>query len=491
MSNRAIVKRLYEFAVKEYREKRPIGIIGYRVKLSVVLQRGYGPSLILSGMKGQAVPFLLLANYGDNYRLYYILEDGRMISAINVPTADFEREQLKFQKATSKLFEIPKPEMPENKIEKVKKQLNEKFQYYIELTEKQASCKVRKIPLITIYQTPLEEKLVIKRESDFIKFPLELVTHNLMEGFLITEAYRLILPKFIKKTKQMRLFCNIGAYFLLSKTLKQDWLDYWEPKAPFKAKITQINEPLFHSFIGFLCYLGKIETDVFSDEQFEKIFSIFSEISLKTESKHEIAAQCYLQLANHQGLFILKAALFFILANKMDDAIKVLKELAKFTQSEDVQKARIHSEQLSTFQLSKIYSSASEIELIPSNIQKLFVDALEQVKNRVLEIKRLHKEKERLNESITIKLEIRNMTDLTFQNVILKDELSKKHFINLLSSNTFQLPQISPKQNIMVEYQLSSEAPSKIRFDNGSIAFEDSYGHRYIQSIPSTTIIFT
>ena len=50
MSNRAIVKRLYEFAVKEYREKRPIGIIGYRVKLSVVLQRGYGPSLILSGM---------------------------------------------------------------------------------------------------------------------------------------------------------------------------------------------------------------------------------------------------------------------------------------------------------------------------------------------------------------------------------------------------------------------------------------------------------
>lgn len=491
MQNRAIVKRLYELALKEYREKRPVGIVGYRVKLSVLLQRGYGPSLILSGLKGQAVPFLLLANYGDNYRLYYILEDGRMISAINIPTADFEREQLKFQKATTKLFEIPKPEVPENKIEKVKKQLNEKFQHYIEVIKKQTSCNVRKIPLITIYQPSLEEKLVIKREPDFIKFPLELVTHNLIDGFLITEAYKLIFPKFVRKTKQMRLFCNIGAYFLLTKTLKQDWLDYWEPKMPFKAKITQLNEPLFHSFIHFLCYLGKFETDSFDDEQFEKIFSIFSEISLKTESNPEIAAHSYLQLANHEGLFVLKAALFFILANKMDDALKILKELAKFTQSEDIKKIRILCEQLATFQLSKIYSASVEIESISLNIQKLFIGALEQIKNRVLEIKRLHKENARVDESITIKLEIRNMTDLTFQNLVLKDELPKKRFINLISSNTFQFAQILPKKIVKVEYQLSTHIPSKIRFDNGSITFEDSYGNRYTQSISPTFIIIT
>lgn len=491
MQNRAIVKRLYELALKEYREKRPIGIVGYRVKLSILLQRGYGPSLILSGLKGQAVPFLLLANYGDNYRLYYMLEDGRMINAINIPTPDFEREQLKFQKATTKLFEIPKPEVPENKIEKLKKQMNQKFQHFIELIEKQTSCKVKNIPLITIYQKPFEEKLVIKRESNFIKIPLELITHNLIEGFLITEAYRLIFPKFVQKSKQMRLFRNIGAYFLISKTLKQDWLDYWEPKEPFKAKVTQINESLFHSFVRFLCYLGKFETDSFSDEQFEKIFSIFSEISLKIESDPEIAAHCYLQLANHQGIFILKAALFFILANKMDDTVKILKELAKFTQSEDIQNTRKYCEQLATFQLSKIYSSPSEMQLIPSNIQKLFTNALEQIKSQVLEIRRLHREKAPLNEPISIKLKIRNRTDLTFQNINLKDELPKKQSVILHSPNSFQFTQISPKKDTIVEYQLSCGISSKIRFDSGSATFEDFYGNRYIQSIPSTMIIFS
>ena len=138
--------------MKEYKEKRPSEIIGYRLKLSVLLQRGLGPNLILSGLKGQTVPYLLVANYGDHYRLYYILEDGRMLSAINVPIPEFEREQLKFQKATTPLFVIPKPEVPESKIEKVKKQLNEKFHHYIDLIEKQTSAKVRNIPLITIYQ---------------------------------------------------------------------------------------------------------------------------------------------------------------------------------------------------------------------------------------------------------------------------------------------------------------------------------------------------
>ena len=477
--------------MKEYKEKRPSEIIGYRLKLSVLLQRGLGPNLILSGLKGQTVPYLLVANYGDHYRLYYILEDGRMLSAINVPIPEFEREQLKFQKATTPLFVIPKPEVPESKIEKVKKQLNEKFHHYIDLIEKQTSAKVRNIPLITIYQTPLDEKLVIKRESDFIKFPLELITSDLIEGFLITEAYRLVFPQFVQKTKHMRPLWNIGAYFLLAKTLKAEWLNYWEPKEPLRDRITQIDEALFHSFVHFLSYLGKFETIAFEDEQFEKTFSIFSKISPKTASNPEIAAQCYLQLANHQGSFILKAALFFILAKKMDEAVKILKELAKYSLTEEIQKARTFCEQLATGQLSKLYSPSFEVASIPPEIQKLFNEAFEQIKGHVLEIKRLHKEKGTLNDPITVKIELRNITDLTFQNVVLKDELPSKLGISILSANTFHLPRISPKQIITLEYQISCGFKSKMRFDTGSIAFEDAYGHRYIQPITPTILFFT
>jgi hypothetical protein len=490
LQNRSIVKRLYEIALKEYKEKRPSEIAGYRLKLSVLLQRGLGPGLILSGLKGQAVPYLLVANYGDHYRLYYILEDGRMLNADNVPTPEFDREQLKFQKATTKLFVIPKPEVPESKIEKVKKQLNEKFRYYIDLIEKQTFAKVRNIPVITIYQTSIDEKLVIRREADFIKFPLELVTHKLIEGFLITEAYRLIFPQFVQKTKHMRSLWNIGAYFLLAKTLKEEWLNYWESKEPLRERTTQINEALFHAFVHFLTYLGKFETTTFEDEQFEKIFSIFSKISKKTDSNPEIAAQCYLQLANHEGNFILKAALYFILAKQIDDAVKILKELAKFAVPEEIQKAKTVCEELATGQLSKLYSPSFETVSFPLDIQKLFNEAFEQVKTRVLEINRIHKEKGKLNDPFTIKIEIRNKTDLTFQHLILKDELPSKPTIDFLSSNSFNLPQISPHQIISVEYQINCAIPAKLRLDNGSITFEDLYEHRYIQNLLSTVVSF-
>ena len=172
MENRLLKKKLYEIALREYRDKRPTSIIGYRVKKSVVLQRGYGPSIIVSGLKGRVVPYLLLADYGEQYRLYYYLENGLLLNATNVPKAEFERESLKFQKATTQLFQIPKPSVPEKRAEKLKKQLNEKFQQFVNLIEKQTSCKIKLVPIITIYQDPVETKLVIKRERNFIKIPL-------------------------------------------------------------------------------------------------------------------------------------------------------------------------------------------------------------------------------------------------------------------------------------------------------------------------------
>ncbi len=249
---------------------------------------------------------------------------------------------------------------------------------------------------------------------------------------MITEAYRLVFPQFVQKTKHIRPLWNMGAFFLLSKTLKQEWLNYWETNEPLKDKITKINEALFHSFVHFLPYLGKFDTISFEDEPFEKTPSIFSKFSPKTTSTPEIAVQCYLQLAYHQESFILKAALYFILAKKMNEAVKNLKELAKFFLTEEIQKARTFCEQLATGQLSNLYSPSFDVASIPLNIQKLFNEAFEQVKSRVLEIKGLHKDKGTLNEPITVKIEIRNITDLTFQNAILKAELASKPRVSLL-----------------------------------------------------------
>ncbi|MHA1648989.1 MAG: hypothetical protein ACTSYB_02255, partial [Candidatus Helarchaeota archaeon] len=237
MHDRYVVKKLRDLALKEFREKRPNQILGIRVKKSVLLQRGFGPSIILSGLNGQAVPFLLLADYGEYYRLYYFLENGIMLNAINIPRKQFEREQLKFEKATKKLFQFPKPQIPERKLEHYKQRLNTRFKNYLNSIEKQTSCKLPEIPLITIYQSPLEDKLVIKRERNFIKIPIELVTHELIDGFLLREAYRLVFPSFIKETEQELVYRLIGAYHFLPKSIKPKWLVYWSKKYPLKDLI--------------------------------------------------------------------------------------------------------------------------------------------------------------------------------------------------------------------------------------------------------------
>ncbi len=489
MENRLIKKRLYEIALKEFKDKRPTEIIGYRVKKAVILHRGYGPSIILSGLKGKVVPFLLLANYGEQFRLYYLLENGVIINAINIPKEDFERESLKFQKATSKLFQIPKPQMPEKQVEKLKKLFNEKFQKYIALIEKETSCKIKNIPIITLYQPSVGSKATIKRERDFIRYPVDLVGHKLLDGFLAREAYRLVLPSFIRKTSYTKLFGVAGAYFQLPKSMSPDWIRYWEPTLSLKTIVTPIKYTLFHEFLTFLCYLGRFESGKFSDSQIKKIFSDFPEHVKKGRSNPEIAAHCYLNMANHEGFYNIKAALFFILANQFKQARKVLKELSKFSQTNDVQTIRIQSEYLASFQLAKIFSNETNLKSISVDTHALFQVALEHIKNQIAEITRSHDSKGSISEPITIRLKIKNHSDLSLKNLNLSDNLPKKSKIEFIGANSVFLNQLPPKKEITFEYQIISEIPQKMSFKTGKLVFEDAFSNHYAQSIPPTQII--
>ncbi|MFX1294184.1 MAG: hypothetical protein ACFFD2_04920 [Promethearchaeota archaeon] len=486
MQNRRIMKRLYDRALKEYRDKRPTEIIGYRIKKSVLLQRGFGPSIILSGLKGQAVPFLMLADYGNQFRLYYILENGIMLNAINIPREQFELERLKFQKATTKLFQIPRPQIHEKKIEKIKKQLNEKFHKYINLIEKRISCKVKTIPIITVYQTPIENKLIIKRERKLINFPLGLISHNLIDGFLLREAYRLALPLFIRKTEHEQLYKLIGVYFLIIKSLKQEWLQFWEPKILLKEKISQYNEKIFFSYLKFLCYLGKYESMAILDPQLEELFSNFSQLSQKIDSIPELAARCYLKIGNQNDLFTIKAVLFFILANQLKEVKSTLKILSKISNSSELYKLKTHCEYIASYQLAKFYSTDLKLDLITFSIGKLFNEAFNHIKAQVLKIERIHEKKGSQSEPITIKIKIKNRSDLTFQNIRFEDQMPKKAQINFINPNSFYFLRIHPNEIITYEYKISCNTPKKINFKNGTLTFEDIYGNHYIQTFTPT-----
>lgn len=488
MEDRRIKKRLYEIALKEYKDKRPKEITGYRVKKSVLLQRGYGPSIIISGLGGQLVPFLLLANYGDQYRLYYLVETGMIVNAINVPKNEFERELLKFEKATAKLFQIPKPQVPEKKVEKIKQQLNDKFHNYLALIEKQTSCKLRTAPIITVYQTSSETQPIIKRTPDFIKLPIELLSHNLLEGYLLREAYRLILPPFLIQTDHAKLFATFGAYFHLPKSLKLDWIQLWEQKYALKTLLPRLNDQQFHAFLQFLCYLGKYESEPFEDKQIHTLFTYFPELHKTTQSPPEMAAHCYLKLANHEGLYNLKAALFFILADQSKAAKKVLHELSRFSQSKEIETLRIHAEYLASIHLSKLYSAGPLSPSAYLGMKAIFTDALEFVKKHIIEVKRIHPSEAKYMNPVDITIKLKNVSDLTLQNIKIVDQPSKKTKVAILSPPSFNFSVLAPGKELTCHYQLQFENPQKITFSQGVLTYEDSLGNHYVQSLSATTI---
>ncbi len=473
-------------ALKEYKEKRPTSVTGFRVKKAVILQRGYGPSIILSGLKGQVPPYLLLADYGDHYRLYYLLENGITLNAINIPKAEFAREELKFQKATSQLFQIPKAAVPESKLEKLKKQINAKFQNYLSSIEKQTSCAPRHLPIITVYQDPLETKAIIKCERDLLKFPLELITHQLLDGFIAREAYKLALPPFIKKAAQRKLLELIGSYYLIAKTLQADWLRFWDRKFQLKEKIHQFSESFFYTYLQFLNYIGAYETSYLSESQLDKILTTFSRLYQEIESKHILAANCYLNLDASDSISKIKAALYFILATQLKDAADALKQIPKKSQQPGIQQLKTYCKDLVTYHLSRVYSTDLESPITSLRIEKLMNDAVAQIKSSVLLVERLHAKSSPLDEPITVTLRIRNLSDLLLKEITITDNFPSKAQLQLTSPNKFYFTQIPPQQAITCEYEISGSIPQKIWFKNGRLTFEDTYGNHYVETIPPT-----
>jgi hypothetical protein len=473
-------------ALKEYREKRPSSVTGFRVKKAVILQRGYGPSIIVSGLKGQVPPYLLLADYGDHYRLYYLLENGITLNAINIPKAEFIREELKFQKATSQLFQIPKATVPESKLEKLKTQINAKFQNYLSSIEKQTSCAPKHVPIITIYQDPLETKAIIKRERDLLKFPLELITHQLLDGFIAREAYRLALPSFIKKTTQRKLLELIGPYYLIAKTLQTDWLRFWDKKFQLKAKVTQLPESFFHTYLQFLNYLAAYESSYLSDPQLDKILATFSRLSQEIGSNPRLAAYCYLDLDDHDPVSKIKASLFFILATQLKDATDALKQIPKKSQQPGIQQLKTYCKDLVTYHLSRVYATELESTVNSLRIEKLMNEAVALIKSSVLLVERIHAKSYPLDEPITITLRVKNLSDLVLKEIATTDNLPSKAQLQLITSNKFYFTQIRPQQTLTCEYEITGSAPQKVWFKNGRLTFEDTYGNHYVQTIPPT-----
>ena len=102
MELRDRIKKLIKFARREFKEKHPQEVKVLRIKGETILREGFLP--FLSIRKKETIQFVVLVDYGNNYRFYEFSKEAVMLGAENKEKS--EKLEKDLAKSTSKIFHI-------------------------------------------------------------------------------------------------------------------------------------------------------------------------------------------------------------------------------------------------------------------------------------------------------------------------------------------------------------------------------------------------
>jgi len=112
MSERVAVKKVVQFARREYKEKRPISVKVARTKPEIIFSKGFLSSTKIK--KKRLSNLIVIAEYRTHYRIYSFTKTARLLGAENIDsTPEFKKKLTKSEKNdlfTSKAYEKIKPE---------------------------------------------------------------------------------------------------------------------------------------------------------------------------------------------------------------------------------------------------------------------------------------------------------------------------------------------------------------------------------------------
>ncbi len=100
---RKVPKELIHFGKREYREKKPIQVRILRIKDTPLFKRGVLPSLMVK--QNPSIPYAILAEYIDMYRVYLFDSKGILLGAENAEKQSLVLEKL--VKSSKLIYHIP------------------------------------------------------------------------------------------------------------------------------------------------------------------------------------------------------------------------------------------------------------------------------------------------------------------------------------------------------------------------------------------------
>lgn len=101
-----ILKQLIKSARREFSEKRPLNIKILKIKDRTILKKGILPSLVIK--QHQAIQFIVLVEYFDQFRIYLFSLKGILLEGKNLSKESPDIS--KILSSSQKLYQIPKKE---------------------------------------------------------------------------------------------------------------------------------------------------------------------------------------------------------------------------------------------------------------------------------------------------------------------------------------------------------------------------------------------
>lgn len=89
------LKKVVRFAKREFREKRPLSVIIYRIKSQKVFSKGFRNSVRIS--KAPLSKFIVAVEHKDHVRIYFFTTKGILFSGQNIGKTDKQLKILQKQ----------------------------------------------------------------------------------------------------------------------------------------------------------------------------------------------------------------------------------------------------------------------------------------------------------------------------------------------------------------------------------------------------------
>ena len=433
-NSRKIPKILKSLAIKEFKEKRPKRIEIRRAKNSQILRRGFGPQVRV--MREENILFLMILNYGIEYRMYYLTGNARIVGADNFTKKEYKKNEKKINKYTKIIYKIIKTEPKRLTIEDIKNQINQDFKDIYKKLKRLLDINIKNLPYITITKEISKHNLnfgIYKREKDIITLSNELQN---LKGVLYREIFRLIIPKYIVNKTLDRL-CLLLVYPFLNKVEQEEWIQNWESIEKISFILEKFTSERVIRLIKILLGLDRYNTINFKDKESARLIQLVIE-NLEIENENFLFSTIYFSFYNNNQVEDSdqkdKCLQYTICYHFLDNNTKNIYELISKVKDENIKELFTELYYLDLIYIEKSYRilefNNKKFEKLIQTVKKHQIDKLIKIK-----IESIFKEVQ-INSDLKIKCEIINNSKNKFRHLKLKKIYWKpKNYIQLIDQD--------------------------------------------------------